>query len=156
MDTDILKAIRKGGVEEIVMLFELRASAAQYCKDLELLIIVHPELHYLLEAEQGIIRTIDNYMRNNLQPVCKINDELVFAFPDQCTTLQKMGIAPGNLDLTEQGQKFINPSLPGFVVWGVFDPQLESYEVMPPVAIRHFNVDEVSTLQMLWGVISQD
>ena len=156
MDTDIIKAIRKGGVEEIIMLFELRATAVQHCKDLEAMIIEHPDLRSLLGANKGIIRTIDNYLRNNLQPVCKINNEFILAFPDQCTTIQKMGIAPGNLDLTESGQKFINPSLSGFVVWGVFDPQLDSYETMPPISIRHYNVDEIGTLEVLWDVLSLD
>ena len=149
MNLQVLAAIRQGGVEEIINLFSIRAESAQRCAELDQLMPLHPELWKDFLLEKKVVQTIDNYMRDKLQPVCRINGELILAFPDQCQACKRMGIAPGDLDITEAGQRFINPSLPGFVVWGVFDRRLSAYEVMPAMTIQHFSTDDIGIVQNL-------
>ncbi len=149
MNSEILAAIRQGGTVEIIDLFRLRADATQHCAALENLIASQPELCPQLQAEKKTIETIDNYMRAKLEPVCRVSGELIFAFPDQCHTYGRMGIAPGDLDVTETGQKFINPSLPGFIIWGVFETAFDRPEVMPPLTMRHFSADDTETVHHL-------
>jgi hypothetical protein len=149
MDIQTLTAIRQGGADEIINLFQRREVSMRCCVELQERISAQPTLREDLDAEKKVIRTIDNYMRGRLQPVCRINGELILAFPDQCQTQNRMGFAPGDLDTTETSQKFINPSLPGVTIWGVFDKHHEDCEVMPPVSIRHF-AEDIDLADMLF------
>ena len=149
MNPQILDAIRQGGAEEIVNLFRLRAEAVQRCAELEASLPGNPALRDELKKQKKAIQTIDNYMKDKLQPVCKIDGEFILAFPDQCQLFNRIGIAPGNLDALETGQRFINPSLHGYIAWGVFDKNLDNYELMPAMAIQHFETDDIDVVQSL-------
>src|SRR5437868_5819535 len=115
MNSQILAAIRLGGSEEIIDLFRLRGEAIQHCADLENLLASQPALRQEYLAEKSNIKAIDNYMKDKLQPVCRIDGEFILGFADQCQSYNRIGFAPGDLDMTETRQRFINPSLPGYV-----------------------------------------
>ena len=146
MNLQILAAIRGGGSDEIVELFRLRAEAMLRCADLE----KQPALRQAYLAEKSNIKAIDNYMRAKLQPVCRIDGEFILGFADQCQSYDQIGFAPGDLDVTESGQRFINPSLPGYVMWGVFETtDTGSDLVLPPVTIRHVDADDLDVTEYL-------
>jgi len=156
MNPKILAAIRQGGITEIVNLFALRSDAGQRYADLEKLVRDLPELRAELGAQRKAIQTIDNYLRGKLEPVCRIGGELLYAYADQCHFYGQMGIAPGDLDVTEEGSTFINPALSGFMMWGVFETMPEQPEIMPPLTLRHFDLEDLDTLHRLCRVSGRE
>ncbi len=151
MDDAILAAIQTGSTEEIIKLFSLRAEAQERCAKLSQETSLNPDLRAKLRTAQKTLRTIDNYMKAKLEPICKIDETFIFGFADQCQTFNQFGFAPGNLDRTDSGQQFINPALGGYMAWGVFEPNTVPLEIMPPVTIRHFDVQNANALKTILG-----
>ncbi len=149
MDSTIIQAIRQGGINEIITLFRVRCEALQHSADLEILARFDPAIESIVRSQREVIRTIDDYMTNKLEPICRIQGEIIYGFAGQCQTIDRIGFAPGDLDMTDEGRKFINPALPGFTCWGVFENPNDDFLFTPPLSLQHLNTDDPALIKQM-------
>src|SRR5215510_14870366 len=110
----IISAIRQSGEQEIIALFQTRADAEEKLHSLqEALKVCSPlqssNVHSSIKEQQKVMNTVDGYLRGNLIPICRAHGTVIYAFSGLQPFIEMVGVAPGDLDTTDDGLTYVNP-----------------------------------------------